>query len=174
MEQGSLQVRETYVHQKDLLLLHFFLWSRKNNTTNLSDGGSDTETSLESRAPGGHGTDPNDSLVKQTYVRSHMPTNISYTVNVKMWKICTFGKLKNIPVGVFGGSVVVRYIVKKRGKKHQDSILGSLFPWPRLWLHIKDCASHQTQTTEGGSGRVHGYEPPCHYTGTHMSFRGRI
>lgn len=44
----------------------------------LSEGGSDTDT------PGGHGTGPSDSLVNPTYVRSHMPTNISYTVNVKM------------------------------------------------------------------------------------------
>lgn len=51
--------------------------------------------------PGGYGTYPSDSLVNPTYVRSHMPTDISYTVNVKMWKICTFGNLKNIPDGVF-------------------------------------------------------------------------
>lgn len=67
--------RETYVHPRDLLLLHF-LCSGKSETTNLSEGGSDT--------PGGHGTDSSDSLVSPTYVRAHMPTNISYTVNVKM------------------------------------------------------------------------------------------
>lgn len=33
-----------------------------------------------------------------------------------MLKICTFGKLKNMPVSVFWGHVVVRYIVKKREK----------------------------------------------------------
>lgn len=91
---------ETYVRWRDLLLLHF-LCAVERMSANLSDEGSETETSLETRAPGGHGNDPSDSLVNQTYVRSHMPTNISYTVNVKMSKICTFGKLKNIPDGVF-------------------------------------------------------------------------
>ncbi|XP_041794179.1 membrane-associated guanylate kinase, WW and PDZ domain-containing protein 2-like [Chelmon rostratus] len=52
--------------------------SGKSETTNLAGGGRDTET------PAGHGTDPSDSLVNLTYVRSHMPTDISYTVNVKM------------------------------------------------------------------------------------------
>lgn len=41
-----------------------------------------------------------------THVRSHMPTDISYTVNVKMLKICTFGYLKNIPEGVFFKAVL--------------------------------------------------------------------
>lgn len=56
----------------------FSLCSWKNETKDVSDGGSDTET------PGRHGTDPNNSLVNPTYVKSHMPTNISYTINVKM------------------------------------------------------------------------------------------
>lgn len=56
----------------------FSLCSGKSETTNLAGGGRDTET------PAGHGTDPSDSLVNLTYVRSHMPTDISYTVNVKM------------------------------------------------------------------------------------------
>lgn len=78
----------------------FSLCCGKSGTTNLSEGGRDTET------PGGHGTDPSDSLVNLTYVQSHMPTDISYTVNVKMWKICTFGNLKNMPVGVFFEAVL--------------------------------------------------------------------
>lgn len=83
MEQSSSQERDICA-SKRFTFAPFSLCSGKNDSTNLSDGGSDTETSLETRAPGGHGTDPNDSLVNHTYVRSHMPTNISYTVNVKM------------------------------------------------------------------------------------------
>nr|XP_046250495.1 membrane-associated guanylate kinase, WW and PDZ domain-containing protein 2-like isoform X3 [Scatophagus argus] len=52
--------------------------SGRSETRCLSEGGRDTET------PGGHGTDPSDSLANPTYVRSHMPTDITYTVNVKM------------------------------------------------------------------------------------------
>lgn len=51
--------------------------SGKNETENPSEGGGDSDT------PGGHGTGPSGGLVNPT-VRSHMPTNISYPVNVKM------------------------------------------------------------------------------------------
>lgn len=95
MEQGSSQERDVCTSNRFTFAL-VSLCSEKNETTNpVSDGGSHTES------PGGHGTDRNDGLVNLTYVRFHMPTNISYTVNVKMLKICTFAELKNIPVGVF-------------------------------------------------------------------------
>lgn len=87
--------RETYVHPRDLLLL-YFLATMERMRLQIYQMEAVTET------PGGHGSDPSDSLVNLTYVRFHMPTNISYSVNVKMLKICTFGKLKNMPVSVFG------------------------------------------------------------------------
>lgn len=81
--------RETY----NLLLLHFAFGRERVQICQR-----EAETL---KTPGGCGADPSDSPVNPTYVRSHMPTDISYTVNVKMWKICTFGNLKNMPVGVF-------------------------------------------------------------------------
>lgn len=77
MEQGSSQERDICT-SKRFTFAPFSLRSGKGETTTLSEGGRDTET------PGGHGTDPSDSLVNPAYVRSHMPTDISYTVNVKM------------------------------------------------------------------------------------------
>lgn len=142
--------RETYVHPRGLLLLHF-LCAVGRMRPQICQMEEVTLKLLEDMA-----LTQVTAWLTRHMLSSHTPTDISYTVNVKMWKICTFGKLKNITVGVFWGRVVVRNIVKKRENKHQDSILGSLFPWPRLELHIKDC--DQTQTSEGCSGCVHGYK----------------
>lgn len=77
MEQGSSQERDICT-SKRFTFAPFSPCSGKSETTNLSEGGSDSD------APGGHGTETSDSPANPTYVRSHMPTNISYTVNVKM------------------------------------------------------------------------------------------
>lgn len=79
VQRGLTQGRETYVEPGDFCFLALFsLRSGMNQTTGVSDGSSDTET------PGTHGTDPNHSPVNLTYVKSHMPTNISHIINVKM------------------------------------------------------------------------------------------
>lgn len=69
------------------------------------------------------------------------------------------------PVGVFEAVLYSDTLYKKKGFKKKkskqrqvswDSILGTLFPWPCPYRHIKDC--HQTETAEGGGVCVHGFK----------------
>lgn len=54
---------------------------------------------------------------------------------------------------------------KEEKKNKKNSISQLLFTRPRLELHIKDCASHQSQAAVGVGGGVHGYKIIVTYAG---------
>lgn len=109
-------------------------------------------------------TRPHDRLVTQTPF--DLTCQLTYIVNVKWWgKICTFCDLLIIPYSIFSRRCCTwTHPKEKRGKK-KNSILQLLFTRPRLELHIKDCASHQSQATVGVGGGVHGYKIIVRYAG---------